>query len=94
MKKLFGFILKTVFGMLANWVGGYLQRRKLASETARADTAEATVKVHQQELQNEKVRNHVEEATATLKPVGGITRIDADPPGTAGAELRNDGLTY
>jgi len=93
MKTILSMILKAALGWFAGWIGGYLQRKKLASETARADTAEQTVAVQAHEIHATEVRNDVDEQVAKLKPVDGITRIDADPVGTAGAELRNDGFT-
>src|SRR6185437_10270833 len=42
MKTILSMILKAALGWFAGWIGGYLQRKKLASETARADTAEQT----------------------------------------------------
>lgn len=53
--------LKALFGWFAGWIGGFLQRRKLASETQRADKAEAKVGQDEQIIKAEKDRSDVDQ---------------------------------
>lgn len=90
--SLLGAIFKAALGWFAGWIGGYLTRRKLASETARADTAEQTVAQQQTVIRNADVRQEVVNETAKL-PSAPAVRVGDAPAGTAASKLRDDGFT-
>jgi len=89
MRNIFYLILKAAFGWFAGWMGGYLQRRKLASETARADTAEQTVREQTTVIHNAQVREEVTNETAKL-PDRPAVRVGDAPADSAAGKLRDE----
>lgn len=86
MRKLAALILKAAFGWFAGWIGGYLQRRKLASEIQRADKAEAQAQADEHVIAAGKIREEAEHAAQSL-PDAPDQQVGKAKPGTAAAEL-------
>lgn len=85
-------MLDTIIGALLKWALGWLtgweQRRKLASETARADRAEAQVDADEHVIAAAKIRADAESAAQSL-PDAPRQQVGNAQAGTAAAELRD-----
>lgn len=83
-------MLDTIIGALLkwalNWLTGWEQRRKLASETQRADKAEAQVEVDEHVIAAGKIRAEAEQAAQSL-PDAPVQQVGQAKPGSAAAEL-------
>lgn len=78
-----GALLKWAIGFLTGWQ----QRRKLASETARADTAEAQVAQDDHAIAGARIQQEAQQAARAL-PDAPAQEVGKAKPGTAAAELQ------
>ncbi|MGN6312867.1 MAG: hypothetical protein ACTHMO_03795 [Rhodanobacteraceae bacterium] len=85
-------MLDTIIGALLkwalNWLTGWEQRRKLASETQRADKAEAQVQADEHTIAAGKIREKTEHEAQNLPEVPAQRVGDAVPQSAAG-QLRD-----
>lgn len=81
-------IFKALIGWFAGWIGGYLTRRKLASETQRANQAEAKMAADEHVIQAGNIRAEAEAAAQSL-PDAKPQQVGQAKEGTAAGELRN-----
>lgn len=86
-------MLDTIVGALLkwalNWLTGWEQRRKLASETQRADKAEAQAQADEHIIAAANIREEAEHEAQNL-PDAPAQRVANAAPGTAAGQLRND----
>lgn len=81
-------LAKWGLGWLANWLPGFLTRRKLDQQTVRADKAEAKVEQQQQVIHEQEVRHDVEQQVEE-EPAAPAQRVGDARPDTAAGRLRD-----
>lgn len=84
---MFGDILGAVLKWAIGFLTGWEQRRKLASETARADTAEAKADADEHAIAGARIQQEAQQAAQAL-PDAPAQEVGKAKPGTAAAELQ------